>query len=147
MLDVLATVCDFAGIEAPESNEGLSMRPVLEGKKEVVRDVLYGTYSGGTKPGMRCVKKGDWKLIKYDVMDGKVRETQLFDLRRNPSEFLTAHSVQVVSALTGAKPEKHQRDLAEDPEYADLLAEMRAALLAEMERLDDPYRLSGQPEK
>ena len=22
---------------------------------------------------MRCVKKGDWKLIKYDVMDGKVR--------------------------------------------------------------------------
>lgn len=34
---------------------------------------------------------GDWKLIKYDVMEGKVRETQLFDLRQNPLEFLPEH--------------------------------------------------------
>jgi hypothetical protein len=27
------------------------------------------------------VKQGDWKLIKYDVMDGQVRETQLFNLK------------------------------------------------------------------
>ena len=72
----------------PETNEGISFKPVLEGKQPTVRDVLYGVYSGGTKPGMRCVKKGDWKLIKYDVLDGTVRETQLFNLAENPDEFL-----------------------------------------------------------
>ena len=39
-----------------------------------------------------------------------------------------------------------QRDLAEDPRYGDKLAEMEALLLAEMRRLDDPYRLWNQPD-
>ena len=72
-MDTFATVCDFAGIPAPVSNEGISFRPVLEGKKDAVRDVLYGAYSGGEKPGMRCVRKGDWKLIQYDVDHGNVQ--------------------------------------------------------------------------
>ena len=58
LLDVLATLCDLAGIPAPETNEGVSFRPVLEGKQPTVRDVLYGVYNGGTRPGMRSVKKG-----------------------------------------------------------------------------------------
>ena len=33
LLDVLATLCDLAGIDAPKTNEGISMRPVLEGKQ------------------------------------------------------------------------------------------------------------------
>ncbi|MEM1450712.1 MAG: sulfatase-like hydrolase/transferase [Planctomycetota bacterium] len=146
LLDVLATLCDLTGVEPPATNEGTSFAPVLRGERDTIRDVLYGVYCGGTKPGMRCVRRGDWKLIEYDVLDGAVRETQLFDLSKNPSEFLTAHAVQVVSALTGVTPEGHQRDLAEDPEHAEVLGEMRALLLSEMERLDDPYRLRGQSE-
>jgi len=88
LLDSLPTLCDFAGIEAPDTFEGLSFKPVLDGKQETVRDVLYGVYCGGTKPGMRSVKQGDWKLIKYDVMEGAVRETQLFNLAENPHEFI-----------------------------------------------------------
>ncbi len=65
--------------------------PCSTGEKQTVRDVLYGVYNGGTKPGMRSVKQGDWKLIKYDVMDGGVRETQLFNLKENPDEFLAEH--------------------------------------------------------
>ena len=90
LLDVLATLCDLTGVTPPASNEGLSFKPVLEGKQPTVRDVLFGVYNGGTKPGMRSVKKGDWKLIKYDVMNGAVRETQLFNLAENPDEFLAA---------------------------------------------------------
>nr|WP_236621457.1 sulfatase-like hydrolase/transferase [Rhodopirellula sallentina] len=126
LLDTLPTICDLAGVEVPASVEGESLRPVIFGEKETVRDVLYGTYSGGTKPGIRAVKKGDWKLIKWDVMDGAVRETQLFNLAENPNEFLT-------------------EDLAEDPAYAEKLAEMEALLLDEMRRVDDPYRLWNQP--
>lgn len=145
LLDVLATLCDLTGIEAPESCEGLSFKPVLEGKKTAMRDVLYGVYNGGTKPGMRCVKQGDWKLIKYDVMDGTVRETQLFNLAENPHELLAEHHESAVASLTGVKPTTDQRNLAGDPRYADKLREMEALLLAEMRRLDDPWRLWNQP--
>ena len=110
-----------------------------------MRDVLYGVYNGGTKPGMRAVKQGDWKLIKYDVMNGSVRETQLFNLKDNPDEFLVEHHDPNVATLTGVTPLKHQVNLAADPKYAEKLAEMEALLLAEMRRLHDPWRLWDQP--
>jgi choline-sulfatase len=119
---------------------------VLTGEKEVVRDVLYGIYNGGTKPGMRSVRKGDWKLIQYDVMDGAVQESQLFNLAENPNEFLEQHHDPAVSELTGMTPGENQRNLAGDPAYAGKLAEMQALLLSEMRRLDDPWRLWNQPD-
>ncbi|MCG1037428.1 sulfatase-like hydrolase/transferase [Polaribacter sargassicola] len=135
LLDVLPTLCDLAGIEIPETVEGKSFVPVINGEKEEIRDVMYGVYAGGTKPGMRSVKKGDWKLIKYDVMDGAVRETQLFNLAENPNEYLPEHH----------KKGEMETDLAENPKYAEKLAEMEALLLEEMKAHKDPYRLWNQP--
>ena len=147
LLDVLSTLCDFAGIKPPKTAEGTSFRSVLEGREATVREVLYGVYAGGNKPGMRCVKNGDWKLIKYDALDGAIHETQLFDLSRNPHELLKQHHVDVVMALTGNKPERHQVNLADNPRHAAKRRELEALLLSEMKRLDDPYRLWDQPKK
>ena len=144
LLDVLSTICDLTGVKKPATSEGISFRPVLEGKKETIRDVLYGVYCGGTKPGMRCVKQGDWKLIKYDVIEGQVRETQLFNLADNPHELLAEHQARKVVKLTGNKPAKAQRNLADDPKFAGKRKEMEALLLAEQQRLDDPFRLWDQ---
>ncbi len=145
LLDVLATLCDLAGIAAPKTNEGISFKSVLTGRNGTVRDVLYGVYNGGTKPGMRSVKRGDWKLVKYDVMEGSIRETQLFNLKENPNEFLAEHHAPDLTALTGTIPAQNQVNLAADPRYAEKLAEMESLLLAEMRRLDDPWRLWNQP--
>jgi arylsulfatase A-like enzyme len=147
LLDVLSTLCDLAGIKVPETSEGTSFKPVLEGKQQTVRDVLFGVYNGGTKPGMRCVKQGDWKLIKYDVMDGQVRETQMFNLAQNPHEFLAQHHEAALRTQLGIAPTPEQVNLAHDPKYADKLAEMESLLLAEMRRLHDPYRLWNQPQE
>lgn len=147
LLDTLATLCDLAGIRAPESNEGLSFKPILMGQKETLRDVLYGVYNGGTKPGMRCVKKGPWKLVEWDVLDGKVRKTQLFNLDENPLEFLDEHHRPDIQRLTGIQALPHQINLAEDPNHQEKLAEMRELLLSEMKRLDDPWRLWNQPQE
>ena len=147
LLDTLATLCDLAGIKAPQTCEGISYKSVLMGEKETVRDVLYGVYCGGTKPGMRCVRKGDWKLIKYDVMDGKVRETQLFNLKENPHEYIRQNHESKVTAISGAKPGSNQLNLATDARYATKLKEMEALLLSEMKRLEDPYRLWDQEAK
>ncbi len=135
LLDVLATLCDLAGIPAPETSEGTSFKPVLSGEKDRIRDTLYGAYSGGSKPGMRCVRQGDWKLIRYEAPDRGVNETQLFNLAANPGEFLPEHGKEG-ALLT---------NLAGDPAHAAKLAEMQALLLAEMRRLDDPWRFSDQP--
>jgi choline-sulfatase len=135
LLDVLPSLCDLAGIEIPKTVQGKSFVPVLKGEKEVVRNVMYGVYAGGTKPGMRTVKKGDWKLIKYDVMDGAIRETQLFNLVENPNEYLPEHH----------KIGEMETNLANNPKYADKLAEMEALLLEQMIANNDPYRLWNQP--
>lgn len=66
------------------------------------------------------------------MLDGAVREKQLFNLAENPHEFLAQHSAPSVIALTGVTPEAEQVNLAGDPRYADKLTELEALLLAEM---------------
>ena len=134
LLDTLATLCDLADIKPPSTNEGTSFKPVLTGDKKTIRDTLFGVYAGGTKPGMRSVKKGDWKLVKFDVLDGQVRETQLFNLKENPNEFLPEHR----------KNNPKLTNLATLKEHAAKLKEMEALLKFEMERLNDPYPLWNQ---
>ena len=68
-----------------------------------------------------------------------MRESQLFNLAQNPHEFLSQHRSEEVIALTGHKPEKEERNLAQDPRYVGKLEEMR--------QLDDPYRIWNQPDE
>ncbi|MEN1682132.1 MAG: sulfatase-like hydrolase/transferase [Planctomycetota bacterium] len=145
LLDILQTVCELTGVDAPDTVEGESFAPLLRCDAPRVRNVMFGVYSGGTKPGMRSVRSGDWKLIKYDVLDGSVRETQLFNLAENPWEFLDQHQDPGAVAATGQKPRTNQRDLAEDPAYRDRLLAMERLLLDEQKRLEDPHRLWDQP--
>jgi arylsulfatase A-like enzyme len=132
--DLLATFCDLTGVAPPETNQGTSFKPVLLGEKQSTRDVLYGMYCGGDKPGMRSVKQGDWKLLEYESTTTKTRETQLFHLKENPHELIAEHK------------DPKATNLAKDPQHAAKLTEMRALLLAEMRRLNDPWRYSDQPD-
>jgi len=146
LLDLLATFCDLADIPAPATNEGISFKPVLTGKEDAVRETLYGVYSGGGKPGIRAVKKGDWKLLKYDSPSTGTQQTQLFNLAENPHEFIQeSHDVKVTN-LTGVTPSTTQTNLAADPKYKEKIAEMEALLLEQMREFDDPYRLWNQPD-
>ena len=147
LLDVLPTICDLAGIEIPDTVQGKSLQPVLTGERKFVREVVYGAYCGGTKPGMRSVRKGDWKLIKYDLLEGEVRETQLFNLNQNPQELLIQHHHADLISKTGNKPGRNQVNLAEHSVHTKKLREMEALLLSEMIRLKDPYRFWDQPQK
>lgn len=146
LLDVLATLCDLTGVKPPETNQGISMKPILMGEKESVRDVLYGVYCGGDLPGMRCVKKDGWKLIQYESTKSGAKSTQLFNLRENPNELIEQHHSAEVIELTKHTPNENQKNLAGDPAYAEKLKEMQAVLLEEMRGHNDPYRFSNQPD-
>ena len=143
LLDVFPTLCDLAGIEKPDVVEGQSFRSVLEGKAERTRDVMYGVYCGGTTPGMRSVKTADgWKLIEYDVLDGKVRETQLFNLKENPFELLKEHHSAELKAQLKNEPKANQVNLADDPQFAAKRKELEGLLSSQMKSHGDPYTLS-----
>ena len=86
---------------------GLRCVPAKSQFAETIRDVLYGAYCGGAKPGMRCVKKGNWKLIRYESPRDGVNETQLFNLAANPHEYLPEHG----------KSGEMETNLAEDPAH------------------------------
>lgn len=141
LLDLLPTFCELTNTPIPTSVEGQSFASVLKGESETARECVYGVYAGGTKPGIRSVRQGEWKLIKYDVLDGAVKETQLFNLSNNPYELLVEHQDVSLRAQLNQTPRQHQRNLANDPAHANKRAEMERLLREQQELLGDPYTL------
>lgn len=121
---------------------GDELPPTATNNADRVRNVLYGVYCGGTKPGIRAVKTDGWKLIKYDVLDGQVRETQLFHLKQNPHELLAEHHTPELRLLLGNEPTANQVNLADVPQHATRRNELEELLKREMKRVGDPYQLA-----
>ncbi len=129
--DIFPTVCDFAKIPIPSSVTGKSLKPVVDGKVDRVRDYTYHAY----KQFQRAYRKGDFKLIEYvraDEMDPKTktvsrkgsRVTQLFNVKKDPWETL---------------------NLSIFPEYAEILQSMQVGIeTAAVENGDDNSKV-GYP--
>jgi arylsulfatase A-like enzyme len=86
-LDIYATVCDYAGVEAPEGSRGLSLRPTLEGTEAISwRDYVVGetTWENHNCDG-RVLYSDRYKYVAYSW--GAYRE-QLFDLEQDPGEMV-----------------------------------------------------------
>jgi arylsulfatase A-like enzyme len=88
-LDFYATVLDYAGVEAPEGLEGLSLRPLLEGGEGAPwRDHLVVENQEELFRGLvrsRMVRTARYKYVVYEK--GLHRE-QLYDLERDPGEMV-----------------------------------------------------------
>lgn len=108
LMDLFPTFCDLAGATVPAGVEGKSLRPVIRGESNGVRDVLYTAY----RDCQRAVRDDRWKLIRYPLVD----RTQLFDLRGDPHELV---------------------NLADRPEHAAKVRAMTALLEKEMDRYGD----------
>ncbi len=78
-LDLLPTVCDYAGIKGVSDPRGKSLRPLLEGNEVTWRETL-GVES---EIGKMVVAKNGLKYIRYDAAGF---EEQLLDLKEDPYE-------------------------------------------------------------
>ncbi len=78
-LDLLPTVCDYAGIDGKSDPRGRSLRPLFEGNRENWRETL-GVES---EVGRMVVSEDGFKYIEYDL--GGI-EKQLLDLNLDPYE-------------------------------------------------------------
>ncbi|MHC4117860.1 MAG: sulfatase family protein [Planctomycetota bacterium] len=109
-MDIMPTLCDYAGIEPPANMRGVSLRPILEGGSGAQRDCIVT--EGNTNTG-RMLRTREFKYIKY--VDDPVE--QLFDMESDPGE---------------------TRNLAANSRYAAALAEHRRLLADHERRLDVP---------
>ena len=78
------TFCEALGLQKPENVDGVSIRPLLEGRQIPERPLFwhYPHYSdqGGKPSG--AVRLGRWKLIEFYEDD----RLELFDLESDPGE-------------------------------------------------------------
>ena len=82
--DVVETVCELVGIEAPE-NDGISMVPTLLGKgKQTQHEYLYWEfYEGG---GKKAARWGDWKAVQRNVSKGPDQPIAIYNLANDVGE-------------------------------------------------------------
>ncbi len=114
LLDVFPTLGELAHVLAPEGSEGLSLVPVLDGRRGSIRESIFTAYGRV----QRAVRDDRWKLLVYP----KINKTQLFDLRSDPDELL---------------------DLASDPAKAGEVDRLTGLLREWQRRLDDSLALSS----
>jgi len=121
-IDVPATILDYAGIEIPETYQGLSLVPVVSGKeKSIGRDTILVEHLWEFEhiPPSEGVRTNEWKYLRY-VNDKSLEE--LYNLEEDPRE---------------------TKNLANDPKYKDILLNLRAKNDELGRRYADPY--SGIP--
>jgi arylsulfatase A-like enzyme len=109
-----ATLCDYAGVPAPDGAEGESLLPTW----------LGGNGTGGSPKTVltayrdiqRAVTDGRWKLIEYP----KAQRVQLFDLRRDPDE---------------------RKDLADEPRFLKQRTRLLNLLREQQRQAGDPLAI------
>jgi choline-sulfatase len=106
--DAMATALDIADVEKPAHVEFNSVLPLIEGKKKVQYEEIYGKYIDN----QRMIAKGDYKLIMYP----KAQVTRLFNTTKDPDEM---------------------NDLAMNPEYAVTMAKLKANFLELQKSMGD----------
>jgi choline-sulfatase len=86
-LDIMPTLCDYAGIQPPAQMRGMSLRTLLEGNGRLPHEFIV---SEVTKNTGRMVRTEGFKYITYT--DNQTE--QLFDMKTDPGEMknLVAHS-------------------------------------------------------
>ena len=81
----MPTVADLVGAKAASGIDGISFAPTLLGDQEqVAHDYLYWEFH--ERGGRRAIRKGNWKLVQYNVNKPESTTLELFDISKDPSE-------------------------------------------------------------
>jgi len=78
LMDIFPTFCDIGGAKIPAHVEAQSLLPIIMGKQENSRPLLYTGY----RNCQRAIRDQRWKLMRYPL----INVTHLFDLQNDPYE-------------------------------------------------------------
>ena len=113
-IDLFPTFMDLAGLETPESVQGRSLAPVLQGETESIRDLVHSERRGG----IAMQFDGRWRFIH----NGEGVQHELYDLQEDPREIT---------------------NLAMNDEYGDRVRDLESELNAWKEVDSVPRRSAG----
>jgi len=83
--DVMPTLAALTGAQTPGNIDGISFLPTLLSKKgQQQHDYLYWEFH--EQKGRQAVRKGNWKLVCYQVQDPAKATTELYDLGNDIGE-------------------------------------------------------------
>jgi len=83
--DVYPTLAELTGQEIHDSVDGISFLPTMLGKEgQQEHEYLYWEFH--EKNGRQAIRKGDWKLVRYDVFSPEKTTTELYNIAEDPSE-------------------------------------------------------------
>jgi arylsulfatase A-like enzyme len=138
-VDIAPTLLDYAGVDTPDTMQGLSLRSLVDGRATDLRDTsyaenLWSTYFGN--PRIESVRTKDWKYIRYFEND----RTQFASVTKQTQYVVTEsqadHYAQwLTSSIEGEVPVYEELfHLASDPEETTNLAD-RPAYTAKLNEL------------
>lgn len=120
-IDVPSTILDFAGVQAPVSWQGKSLKPFIDSENvDMKRDTILIEHLWDFKniPPSEGVRTKDWKYFRY-VDDKSIEE--LYNLKADPREV---------------------NNLVNDKNYKEVLNNLRAKCEALIEMHKDPFAFS-----
>jgi arylsulfatase A-like enzyme len=84
--DVFPTIAEITGAKIPENTDGISFLPTLLGNENEQEKHEYLYWEFHERGGRQAVRKGDWKLVKYNVLDPEKTTTELYNLSTDLGE-------------------------------------------------------------
>ena len=105
--DIMPTLCEMAGIDAPEETDGQSFLPTLMGKPQANPEFLYWEYH--TKEGDQAVRMGDWKGIRFGAGINPSASVALYNLADDIGETRDLASAHpgIVKRMTAIMDAEH----------------------------------------
>lgn len=84
--DVLPTLAEISGATVPENTDGISFLPALLANNENQKKHDYLYWEFHERGGRKAVRKGNWKLVRYNVLDPEKTTTELYNLENDLGE-------------------------------------------------------------
>jgi arylsulfatase A-like enzyme len=84
--DVFPTVAEISGAAVPEDSDGISFLPTLLGNENEQQKHEFLYWEFHERGGRQAVRKGNWKLVKYNVLDPEKTTTELYNLENDLGE-------------------------------------------------------------
>ena len=84
--DVFPTFSDITGTEISDNLDGISFLPTLLSKSKEQKEHEYLYWEFHEKGGRQAVRKGNWKAVKYNVLEKPDTLLELYDLSKDISE-------------------------------------------------------------
>ena len=137
LVDIFATLCDMAGLEAPAQIEGTSLVPILSNVNKHVKPAAVSQFTRHVEG--REIMGYSWRSPRYRYIEwedskfreggthGPILDIELYDYYKDPNE---------------------TRNLATDPEYADVLIDLQrsASIYKRIQRADTEHEQTNRPE-